>query len=118
MCLVSPALELLAFEDMPCIADGTKGRQSINAPLLAGIVRRWAPAVAYVELIGPRPDRCQGCGLRVRQMPRRDRGRARRLGRARGDAHRAELASRRRSPCRRDQGHGAGRGREAVAIKG
>jgi hypothetical protein len=55
ICLVSAALELLAFEDMPCIADGTKGRQTINAPLLANIVRRWAPAAAYVELIGPRP---------------------------------------------------------------
>ena len=53
--LVSGSLGLIAVEDMPCIADGTKGRQTVNAALLAAIVKRWAPTAAYVELIGPRP---------------------------------------------------------------
>ena len=57
--------------DMPCVEDGTKGRKTVNAVLLAGIVRRWGPAHAYVELIGARPTdskvgafafgRCRGC---------------------------------------------------------
>jgi crossover junction endodeoxyribonuclease RuvC len=46
---------LLGIEDMPCVEDGVKGRRTINAVLLATIIRRWCPAAAYVELIGPRP---------------------------------------------------------------
>jgi hypothetical protein len=55
LALLSDAFDLLDIEDMPCIADGTKGRRTINAALVAAIVRRWNPAAAYIELIGPRP---------------------------------------------------------------
>jgi crossover junction endodeoxyribonuclease RuvC len=46
---------ILDIEDMPTIADGVKGRATINAPLLARLLERWRPIAAYVELIGPRP---------------------------------------------------------------
>jgi hypothetical protein len=55
LALVSSAGELRDVEDMPCIADGVKGRQTVNPALLALIIRRWAPRAAYVELIGARP---------------------------------------------------------------
>jgi hypothetical protein len=55
LALVSNVPELLDIEDMTCIADGTKGRRTINAALVAAIVRRWAPTAAYIELVGPRP---------------------------------------------------------------
>ena len=41
--------------DMPCVADGTKGRQAVNPALLAAIIRRWAPCSAFCEHVGPRP---------------------------------------------------------------
>ncbi len=47
--------ELIEVADMPILHDGPKGRASVNAPLLAAIVRRWAPSQAFVEQIGPRP---------------------------------------------------------------
>jgi crossover junction endodeoxyribonuclease RuvC len=53
--LLSGAGEPLEFADMPCIADGVKGRRTVNPILLASIIRKWAPRAAYVELIGPRP---------------------------------------------------------------
>jgi crossover junction endodeoxyribonuclease RuvC len=55
LALLSIAGELLEILDMPCIADGVKGRRTVNPALLASIVRRWAPRAAYVELIGARP---------------------------------------------------------------
>jgi hypothetical protein len=47
--------ELIAVHDMPCLADGPKGRPAVNAPLLARIVARAGASVAYVEHVGPRP---------------------------------------------------------------
>jgi crossover junction endodeoxyribonuclease RuvC len=68
---LSHAGDVVDMKDMPCIADGTRGRRTINAALVAAIVRRWAPTAAYIELIGPRPTdakvaafsfgRCRGC---------------------------------------------------------
>jgi crossover junction endodeoxyribonuclease RuvC len=55
LALVSKDGDLHEIFDMPCIADGVKGRKTINAVLLATIIRRWAPTGAYVELIGARP---------------------------------------------------------------
>ena len=55
LALVTLEGDLLELEDMPIVADGVKGRQTINAPLLAALLRRWSPRAAYVELIGPRP---------------------------------------------------------------
>jgi crossover junction endodeoxyribonuclease RuvC len=46
---------LLGVEDMPVLEDGVKGRRTVNAILLASILKRWAPRHLFVELIGPRP---------------------------------------------------------------
>jgi crossover junction endodeoxyribonuclease RuvC len=42
-------------EDLPSLPDGMKGRLAINAPLLAMMVRKWAPERAYVEFVASRP---------------------------------------------------------------
>jgi len=47
--------ELLSVEDMPILADGPKGRRSVNAPLLASIVFKSHARQAYVEFVGARP---------------------------------------------------------------
>lgn len=60
LALVTPAGELVAVEPMPTLNDGPKGRPTINAALLADLVRRWTPASAFVELIGPRPGEAAG----------------------------------------------------------
>jgi crossover junction endodeoxyribonuclease RuvC len=46
---------LLGVEDMPVLEDGVKGRRTVNAILLASILKHWAPRHLFVELIGPRP---------------------------------------------------------------
>jgi hypothetical protein len=40
---------------MPCLRDGPKNRQTINAPLLAELVYRSHARRAFVERVGPRP---------------------------------------------------------------
>ena len=45
----------LDVADMPCVADGTKGRQTVNPALLAAIIRRWSPSSAFCEFVGARP---------------------------------------------------------------
>ncbi len=46
---------LLDVVDMPTLADGTGGKRSINAPLLAAVVREFGPSLAYCEFVGARP---------------------------------------------------------------
>jgi crossover junction endodeoxyribonuclease RuvC len=53
--LMDESGELVAIHDMPCLADGPKGRPSVNAPLLAQIVAHAGASRAYVEWVGPRP---------------------------------------------------------------
>src|SRR5579883_1050929 len=55
MALLTRHGSLIHVADMPLIADGTKQRPTINGPLLASVIREWAPDRAYIELIGPRP---------------------------------------------------------------
>jgi hypothetical protein len=40
---------------MPCLHDGPKNRQTINAPLLAEIIYKSHARTAFVERVGPRP---------------------------------------------------------------
>jgi crossover junction endodeoxyribonuclease RuvC len=47
--------DLLDVIDMPVLADGVKGRLSINAPLLASIIFKSQAERAFCELVGPRP---------------------------------------------------------------
>ncbi len=46
---------LAEVADMPTLADGPACRPTVNAPLLAALVRRWAPAEAVCEHVGARP---------------------------------------------------------------
>jgi crossover junction endodeoxyribonuclease RuvC len=52
---VASTAGLVEVADMPCVSDGTKGRPTVNAALLADIIRRWAPTVAFLEYVGARP---------------------------------------------------------------
>ena len=47
--------ELIAVHAMPTLADGTKGRPTLNAPLLAELIARIHATVAYVEWVAARP---------------------------------------------------------------
>lgn len=47
--------ELVEIADMPILADGPAGRPTINAPLLAALVRRLAPDEAVTEHVAARP---------------------------------------------------------------
>lgn len=46
---------LVDVEDLPTLNDGPAGRPTINAALLAGIIRRWKPTQAVVEHVAARP---------------------------------------------------------------
>ena len=46
--------DLLAVQDLPVLDSGPAGRPEISPHLFAALVRRWAPARAWVEWIGPR----------------------------------------------------------------
>ncbi len=52
--LLDEAGELLDVVDLPTLPSGPACRPEISPHLLAGIVRRWRPARAWVEWIGPR----------------------------------------------------------------
>jgi len=47
--------ELIAVHPMPCLLDGTKGRPTLNAPLLSELIANSHAAVAYVEWVSARP---------------------------------------------------------------
>ncbi len=55
LALLTAAGDLLDVVDMPTLADGTGGKQAINAPLLAAQLRAWAPARAFCEFVAARP---------------------------------------------------------------
>ncbi len=52
--MLDEAGELLEVVDLPTLDKGPACRPEISPHLLAGIVRRWGPARAWVEWIGPR----------------------------------------------------------------
>lgn len=47
--------ELIDVHDIPCLHDGPKNRQTINAPLFAELVYKTHATRAFVERVGPRP---------------------------------------------------------------
>ena len=47
--------DLVEIADMPVLADGPACRPTVNASLLAALIRRWAPAEAVVEHVSARP---------------------------------------------------------------
>ena len=55
LAFLSFAGELVDVVDMPCLDDGAKGRRTVNAPLLAAIIRSRPVEHAFVEFVGARP---------------------------------------------------------------
>lgn len=55
LALLTDGGDLIAVEDMPILRDGPAGRPTVNAALVADIVRRWQPSKAYIEFVGARP---------------------------------------------------------------
>lgn len=47
--------DLIAVYDMPTLADGPKGRNAVNPPLLADMIYRAHIGHAFVEYVGARP---------------------------------------------------------------
>ena len=60
LALVTTDGVLVDVEPMPVLNDGPKGRPTVNGPLLAALVKRWAPSSAFIELVGPRPGEAPG----------------------------------------------------------
>lgn len=54
LALFDQAGTLLEIADMPCLGDGPASRPTVNGPLLAAIVKRWAPSRAVVEHVAAR----------------------------------------------------------------
>ena len=55
LALLTDQGELEDVFDMPCLHDGPKHRQTINAPLLAELVYKTHATRAFDERVGPRP---------------------------------------------------------------
>lgn len=55
LALLTDRGELVDVWTMPCLRDGPKNRQTINAPLLAELVYKTHATRAFVERVGPRP---------------------------------------------------------------
>jgi len=53
--VLDEAGNLLNIYDLPVTPDGAKGRNALNAPLLASIIFKTHATRAYCELVGPRP---------------------------------------------------------------
>jgi len=53
--VLSTSGDLLDVIDMPVLKDGSKGRATVNAPLLAAIIRDAGATTAFVEFVGARP---------------------------------------------------------------
>jgi crossover junction endodeoxyribonuclease RuvC len=55
LALVSRAGDLIEVADMPILRDGSAGRASVNAPLLADLLARWRAQEAICEFVAARP---------------------------------------------------------------
>jgi crossover junction endodeoxyribonuclease RuvC len=55
LALVSRAGELIEVADMPILRDGSAGRASVNAPLLAELLARWHAREVICEFVAARP---------------------------------------------------------------
>ena len=100
--------ELLELEDMPVVDDGVKGRRTVNAPLLAALIRRLGAAPCLRRAHRPAPERRQDRGLQFRSMSGLDRGRLCWAWRTDHDAHRPVMAARRWPTAGRIKGYGEG----------
>jgi crossover junction endodeoxyribonuclease RuvC len=55
LALLSDKGELLEVRDMPTLADGTKGRSTVNSPLLAELLAKWHAREVFCEFVSARP---------------------------------------------------------------
>ncbi len=55
LAVINAGGKITAVFDMPLLADGPKGRKTVNAALLADLIYRSHAEVAYCELVGTRP---------------------------------------------------------------
>ena len=55
LAVVTTAGDLVDVFDMPILRYGAKGRSTVNAPLLAAIIRETGATTALVEFVGARP---------------------------------------------------------------
>jgi crossover junction endodeoxyribonuclease RuvC len=55
LALVSRAGELIEVADMPVLRDGSAGRASVNAPVLAELLARWHAREVVCEFVAARP---------------------------------------------------------------
>jgi crossover junction endodeoxyribonuclease RuvC len=55
LALLTDKGDLIDVLDMPSLADGTKGRSTVNAPLLAELLARWHAREVVCEFVSARP---------------------------------------------------------------
>ena len=55
LALVSRAGDLIEVADMPILRDGSAGRASVNAPLLADLLVQWHAQEIICEFVAARP---------------------------------------------------------------
>lgn len=55
LALLTDKGELIDVLDMPSLADGTKGRSTVNAVLLAELMARWHAREVFCEFVSARP---------------------------------------------------------------
>src|SRR5208337_4813340 len=55
LALVGRDGDLIELADMPTLRDGSAGRASVNAPLVAGILARWRAREVICEFVAARP---------------------------------------------------------------
>ena len=51
--------DLIEVLDMPSLADGTKGRSTVNAPLLAELLAKWHAREVFCEFVSSRRARAR-----------------------------------------------------------
>ncbi len=55
LALLTDKGDLVEISDMPSLADRTKGRSTVNSPLLAELLALWHARQVFCEWTGPRP---------------------------------------------------------------
>jgi crossover junction endodeoxyribonuclease RuvC len=55
LALLTDKGDLLDVLDMPSLVDGTKGRSTVNSPLLAELLARWHAREVFCEFVSARP---------------------------------------------------------------
>jgi crossover junction endodeoxyribonuclease RuvC len=73
LALVSRAGDLIEVADMPILRDGSAGRASVNAPLLADLLAQWHAQEIICEFVAARPKEGPTGAFSFGRSPRRHR---------------------------------------------